>query len=80
MVTKVQKWGNSLAVRIPKSFADEMGWAREASVRMMVKEGALVIVSEPAAEWDLDELLPLITDDNIHHEWETGAVLGEEAW
>jgi len=25
MLTKIQKWGNSLALRIPKAFADEAG-------------------------------------------------------
>lgn len=79
MKTKIQKWGNSLAVRIPKSVADEMGWRRDASVQMMVKEGALMIVTEPEAEWGLDELLDGVTDDNIHHEWES-APQGNEIW
>ncbi|MFC1972103.1 AbrB/MazE/SpoVT family DNA-binding domain-containing protein [Chloroflexota bacterium] len=32
MKTRVQKWGNSLALRIPKSFATEVGLQRETSV------------------------------------------------
>jgi len=80
MVTRVQKWGNSLAVRIPKAFADEMKMAENASIDMMVKEGALVIVLENETEWRLADLLAGVTDDNIHGEWDTGPTSGKEIW
>lgn len=80
MVSRVQKWGNSLAVRIPKAFADEMNLAENASILMMLKEGALVIVPDDKTEWKLEVLLADVADDNIHGEWETGLASGKEPW
>ena len=77
---RVQKWGNSLALRIPKSFADEIGLGENSSVQLMIKEGTLVVTPEGELKWRLDELLEKVTDDNIHREWETGAAEGDEIW
>jgi len=80
MKSKVQKWGNSLAVRIPKPFAAEMGLAENSSIQMMVEEGALRIVPERKGKWTLEALLSGITEENLHPEWETGAPEGGEPW
>lgn len=80
MVSHVQKWGNSLAVRIPKAFADEMKLVENASIQMMLKEGALVISLNDKPEWKLGEFLAEVTDENIHGEWETGLASGKEPW
>ena len=55
MKTRVQKWGNSLGVRIPKSFANEIRIDRDASIQMMIEEGAIRIVPErePSGRWRL---------------------------
>ena len=66
MKTRIQKWGNSLAVRIPKSFAKEMGWSENAPVRMSLEEGAMVIKTDTDRAWDLASLLDGITGENIH--------------
>jgi antitoxin MazE len=80
MKTNVQKWGNSLAVRIPRSFAEEMGIGNNAPVEMSLEEGALVIKADRDRQWDLDTLLAQVTDENIHSEWETeGAGEGSNA-
>jgi antitoxin MazE len=73
MKTRVQKWGNSLAVRIPKSFADDMGIGNNAPVEMTLEEGALVIKPDRDRARDLDALLAEVTDENIHPEWEAEA-------
>jgi len=78
--TQIQKWGNSLALRIPKSFADEMGLKQNSSVQLIIKEGVLVIAPDTESMWTLEELLSQVTEDNIHHEWETGPAKGEEIW
>ncbi len=80
MKTRVQKWGNSLAVRIPKSFADELGLGSNAPVEMTLDEGALVIKPDRDRIWGLDALLTEVTDENIHSEWESEAPAGEESW
>jgi len=70
MKSHVQKWGNSLAVRIPKSFAEGMEIGNNAPVEMSLEEGALVIKANRERAWSLDALLAEVTDENIHSEWE----------
>ncbi|MHB8868059.1 MAG: AbrB/MazE/SpoVT family DNA-binding domain-containing protein [Thermoleophilia bacterium] len=80
MKTKVQRWGNSLAVRIPKSFAEEVGLKDDSAVEMRLVEGGLLV--QPSSAWapTLDELLDSITDANLHGEVDTGPAQGTEAW
>jgi len=80
MVSRIQKWGNSLAVRIPKAFADEMKVAENASIQMMMRQGALIITPMEEPKWNLEELLSGVTEENIHSEWETGPSSGNETW
>lgn len=80
MRTKVQKWGNSLAVRIPKAFAREARVAYGTSVEISVDEGRLVIDPCTDGEFRLEDLLHGITRDNVHNGVETGRRVGKEAW
>jgi antitoxin MazE len=70
MKTRVQKWGNSLAVRLPKSFAEDLGFAENSPAEMSLEDGALVIKPDRDRIWDLDALLAGVTDDNLHPAWE----------
>jgi antitoxin MazE len=81
MRTKVQRWGNSLAVRIPKTFAEEVGLTDDSPVEMRLVKGGLLV--EPSPSWaapTLDELLDDVTETNLHDEIDTGAAQGSEAW
>lgn len=80
MRTRVQKWGNSLAVRIPKSFAMQAGLAEDASVDMSLTEGGLLIEPITQGGFTLDQLLARVTDENLHSEVETGPGVGNEVW
>ncbi len=78
MQTWIQKWGYSLALRIPSAFADELGLAENSAVNLSLKEGGLVVTAAAGEKWSLDELLSRVTEDNRHREWETGAPEGSE--
>ena len=80
MKTHVQKWGNSLALRIPKSFAEEAGLRADAAVELSLKKDALIVQPLTDEPISLQELLDAITADNLHSEWETGPAVGREAW
>ena len=80
MLTKVQKWGNSLAVRIPKAFAEELGLDHNAVVEMALVEGKLVVQPAAPRPWTLEDLLAQVTPENIHEEVESGESVGREAW
>jgi len=57
-----------------------MGLKQNSSVQLIIKEGVLVIAPDTESMWTLEELLSQVTEDNIHHEWETGPAKGEEIW
>ena len=80
MQTRIHRWGNSLALRIPRTFAAEVGLSHDALVEISLVDGKLVIapVREPAPT--LDQLLAGITDDNLHAGIDTGPAVGNEAW
>lgn len=80
MITRVQKWGNSLALRIPKSFADEVGLQTDSSVEVSLADGKLVIAPIAKSKLTLKQLLMQVTDENLHHEAETGSAVGNEVW
>ena len=80
MRTRVHKWGNSLALRIPKSFATEVGLGSESSIDLSVVNGKLVIEPVPEPEVTLEQLLAQVTEDNLHDEVSTGPAMGNEAW
>jgi antitoxin MazE len=80
MKTRVQKWGNSLALRIPKTFAAEAGLREDTAVELSLREGEIVIQPLTRAPLTLDELLRGVTDENLHGEWQTGPAVGREVW
>jgi antitoxin MazE len=80
MRTRVQKWGNSLALRIPKSFANEVGLQKETSVEVSLAEGKLIITPITRPELNLNQLLAKVTKENLHHEVDTGPAVGNEVW
>jgi antitoxin MazE len=79
MKTRIQKWGNSLALRIPKAFASEVGLEPDSEVDVTLVDGQIVI-APTAHTYTLDELLDGITKDNLHGEVNTGAPMGNESW
>ncbi len=80
MLTKVQKWGNSLALRIPKAFAVDAQLEKDSLVEISIVEGKIVVTPVSAPGWTLDELLAGITKDNLHTEVDTGFAVGNEVW
>ena len=79
MKARVQKWGNSLALRIPKSFAEEARLREDTAVELTLVNGKLVVAPTPQTP-TLAELLEGITPDNLHAEWDTGPARGREIW
>ena len=80
MKTRVQKWGNSLALRIPKSFASEAGLDQNSLVEVSLKEGNLIVVPAREPKFTLKQLLARVTEENLHHEVNTGPAVGGEVW
>ncbi len=80
MRTRVQKWGDSLAMRIPKSFASEIGIDNDSPVEISLADGKLIVVPTRRSGPSLEELLDHVTDENLHRELTTGPAAGDKAW
>ena len=80
MQTKIKKWGNSLALRIPKSFALNANLKQDELVDISIDKERIIITPISKKEYSLDELLAGVTEDNLHGEFDTGAPVGKEIW
>jgi len=80
METRVQKWGNSLALRIPKPLADEVGLRENSPVELWLRDNTLVIAPVVKPAFDLTQLLAQVTAENLHREVDSGPAVGGEAW
>lgn len=79
MKVKIQKWGNSLAVRIPKSFAVQTEIEQDSFVDLSILEGNIVVKPEKRKpRFTLEELLEAVTEENLHGEIEFGKPVGKE--
>jgi len=77
MQTVVQKWGNSLGIRIPSIYAKELNLKNGSYVEILEEKGNIIIVPPKAT---LEELLSRVTIENIHEPFESGLPLGKEEW
>ena len=80
MKTRVQKWGHSLALRIPKSFATEAGLDQDAVVDVTLVDGKLIVTPLTPSRFTLEHLLATVTTDNLHTEQDMGSPVGNEVW
>ena len=80
MVAKIKKWGNSLALRIPKELAAEAGLADNSVVELKIRNGHLVVSGPITTAASLDDLLDRATPENRHGETDFGPARGREEW
>jgi len=82
MATKSQlaRWGNSLAVRIPKGVAESAGFREGDTLVMEVKRPGVLAVRAASRPRTLDELVAQITPQNLHAETNWGDAAGNELW
>lgn len=80
MVTKIQNWGNKLALSIPKSFAQNAFLVNVAQVDINLVKGKIIISAIGPPEISLDDLFNRLDSKNIHDEIRTGTPVGKELW
>jgi antitoxin MazE len=80
METNIQKWGNSLGVRLPANLLNKK--TLKAGSRVVIKETdtglSIEVVKKPAV--NLDGMLRAINPKNLHHEHDWGKAVGNEVW
>jgi antitoxin MazE len=80
MQTMIQQWGNSLALRIPKAFAQQAKVKKGSRVRLTVEKNRLVVEPVKETKMSLESLLAKVTPGNIHPETNWGRPKGKEIW
>ncbi len=78
METKIQKWGNSLGVRIPGNIVKDLSLKNGSLVD--IEEISNKIVIKPKENNNLDEMIDSITESNVHSELDFGDTEGNEIW
>lgn len=80
MTTIVQKWGNSLALRIPSAFARDIHLRQGSTVEVEIVKGGLVVKPIKEHKISLARILKSVTRENLHSEQDYGGAAGREAW
>ena len=81
MTTSIKKWGNSLAVRIPKAIAEQANLEEGVHVSFTISdEGYILLIPEPRKKYTLEDLLTGVTPEHFDGEMDWGEVIGEEMW
>jgi antitoxin MazE len=80
MNATIQKWGNSLALRIPKAVARDTQLKNGSVVNLAVRKGMVIIEPVKKSTYQLDELLKGVSKKNIHASVDTGPAVGREVW
>jgi antitoxin MazE len=79
----IGKWGHSLAVRIPRAYAEQLRWGEQTEIEASVVDGKLIIEAVETTHipyYSLEELLVGLTPDTAHAEISTGQAMGKEVW
>ena len=79
MKTTAQRWGNSLAIRVPKSIAQQAGLKVKDDLDIEVRKGTLVLKPHLRRVYRLEDLVKRITPRNLHKELDFGGPIGREA-
>ena len=79
MTTKVKKWGNSLAVRIPDEFAENLD-LKDGSVVGFKQTKNEIIITKTKPKYTLEDMMKGITKKNRHKEYDWGKPMGKEIW
>jgi antitoxin MazE len=79
MNSTVKRWGNSLAVRLPKDLAQTLEMNEGSRLTLEVVEDGLLI-KRYRKKLDLDSLLDGVTREGIHGEIDWGKPVGKEVW
>jgi len=80
MQTKIKKWGNSLALRIPKLLALDANLKQDSLVDISIEKNSIIITPIGEKEYSLGKLLKGVSKNNLHGEFNTGSPVGKEIW
>jgi pemI family protein len=77
MQAVVQKWGNSLGLRIPSLWAKDNNIKNGSKIEIIAEKGKMTILPQKKS---LEDFMNLVTDKNLHSEINTFEAVGKEEW
>ena len=80
MITVVQRWGNSLALRIPQPFAKNIHVHQGSEVELSIVQNKLVVKPKSRAKYSIDSLMKSVHKKNLHSAQDWGKPAGKEIW
>lgn len=80
MRVTVRKWGNSLAVRLPRTLASDCGLSDGSLAELRLAGGKVILAPMARPQHNLEKLLAGVTKGNLHGEVDAGGPAGREAW
>ncbi len=80
MKTQLAKWGNSMAVRIPKAIAEAARLRPGDQLEMAVEDSGTLRIRKKKGKQKLSQLIRGINAANLHGETDWGAPAGKELW
>jgi antitoxin MazE len=80
MKTQLARWGNSMAVRIPKAVAEAARLRLGDQLEMAVEDSGTLRIRKKKGKQKLSDLVRAITPENLHAESDWGAPAGKELW
>ena len=78
MQSRIKKWGNSLALRIPKLIASDINLKVNERVNLSIQKDSIIITPLGGQKYSLEKLLEGVTEKNLHGEYDTGQPIGKE--
>jgi antitoxin MazE len=80
MEGKVKKWGKSLGLRLPKALSTKAGITEGTDIELQIEGDKITIAPRLKKDYTLDELLSMVSEENVHYEIQTNGPLGNEIW
>ncbi|MBI4252995.1 AbrB/MazE/SpoVT family DNA-binding domain-containing protein [Candidatus Uhrbacteria bacterium] len=80
MIQKIDRWGNSLGIRLPKQLADQLFLNEGSTVVVTLEKNALMLRPQKRSTQTLKQLLEHITPNNLHKTVDWGEPQGKEVW
>lgn len=74
------KWGNSLALRIPNSYAKAVNMKEGNDVKIKIEKNKIIVEKDNVKKYDLKSMLSRINKNNLHDVIDSGNSVGKEIW
>jgi antitoxin MazE len=77
---QLTRWGNSVALRVPKRILENAQLTEGDAIELTVPKPGVISLRAAKKKLTLESLLAGVTDENLHGETDWGRPVGKEVW